>query len=282
LDAPRVIPSPYHPLHGFRLKLNRARAHAEALDSEVRAWFDRHPYEVFGEYEPGPPEQYAFKVRFLEAIPPELGIILGDFAHNARSALDHLAYQVVMAGNGGMDERTQFPIVVSPFNWGRQARRGLRGASDRHVAIIESLQPYHRPDLYGWHSVYGAIEDPLAVLARLSNVDKHRVLNATPAIITSIGWDFHPVQDVESIGSSQVRWDMLIDGGEMIRVDIVSAGPKPEIKLERSETVELRVQHRVDLGPDTYTLLNVRMKESVDAILERLRQILQIFVGEFR
>lgn len=271
-----------HPLHGFRLKLNRAKAHAESLDAEIQSWFDNHPYDVFGEYEPGPPEQYVFKVRFLEGIPASWGIVLGDFAHNARSALDHLAYQVVLDGNGGKhEEQTQFPLVVSPFDWAKQAKR-IKGASARHVEIIESFQPYHRRDLYGYYSVWAAIEDPLAVLSRLSNVDKHIVLNATPATISSIGWDLYPVRDIASIGSSHATVDILVDEGEMLRVDIVSSGPNPEVKLDREETVEIRVQHRVDLGPDAYTLLNVPLKESVDAIVGRLREIFKIFVGEFR
>ena len=44
----------------------RAQAHAESLGAEIEAC---HPYELFGEYEPGPPEYYVFKVRFFEAIP---------------------------------------------------------------------------------------------------------------------------------------------------------------------------------------------------------------------
>jgi hypothetical protein len=282
MPAPRRIPSPYHPLHGFRLKLNRAQAHAEALYAEVDAWFIRHPYEVFGEYEPGPPEHYVFKARFLEPVPSHWGIILGDFAHNARAALDHLAYQLVMLGNGGRhEERTQFPIVVCPFQW-RTRPKSLKGASDRHIAIIEAFQPYHRQDLYGWYSVWGAIEDPLAILNRLSNVDKHVVLNATPATIQSIGWETHIVRDIDTVGESEAPMGVLVDDGVMLRVDIVSSGPNPELKLNRSEKVEIRVQHRVDLGPDSYTLLNVPLKESVDAILSRLREIFKVFVGEFR
>ena len=164
---------------------------------------------------------------------------------------------------------------------GAQARRGIGNASDRHLAIIESLQPYHRRDVYGWHSVWSAIEDPLAVLNRLSNVDKHRVLNPTPAAISSIGYDVKIVRDVESIGSSDVPWEMLADGQEMLIVNIVSNGPNPELQLERRETVEIRVQHRIDLGPDHYTLLDVPLKETLDAILGRLREIFQLFVSEF-
>jgi hypothetical protein len=283
VTTPRPIPSPYQPLHGFRLKLNRAQAYAKALHAEVDAWFMRHPYEVFGQYEPGSPEKYVFKARFLELPPSEWGLILGDFAHNARSALDHLAYQVVMLGNGGMhQEQTQFPVVTEPGKWQQAAASRLKGASDRHIQIIESFQPYHRRDLHGQQTIWGAIEDPLAILTRLSNIDKHIVLNPTPATVQSIGWDIEIVRDIESTGLQEAPMGIVIDEGVVVSVGIVSSGPNPELKLNRSETMEIRVQHRVDIDKDSYTLLNVPLKESVDEILARLRKIFEVFVGEFR
>jgi hypothetical protein len=282
LTAPKVISSPYHPLHGFRLKLNRAQAHAETLNSEIDAWFKCHPYEVFGEYEPEPTPSYVFKVRFLEPVPSEWGIILGDFAHNARSALDHLAYQVVLFGTVGQHvDDTQFPIVMCPFAWEGRLKF-LAGATDRHIGIIESLQPYHRRDFEGWRWFWSAIDDPLAILNRLAIVDKHIVLNATPASVLSIGWDIEIVRDVAYIGQESANTGILMDGGDLVRVAIAPSGPNPELKLNRSERVEIRVQYRVDMGPDTYTVRTVQLKESVDAILTRLREIFQVFVSEFK
>ena len=227
----RPLHAHLHKLHGVRLKLNRAREHADDLRTEIDAWFARHPYEVYGNYEPGPPEQYVFRVRFMEPVPPTWAITLGDFAHNARSALDHLAYVVVMENNGGMDEWTQFPIVLAPCDWPKESIRGIGNASERHRGIIESFQPYHHPDLWGWKHGMAAIQDPLALLNRLSNTDKHRVLHATPAAIRSIGWDFDLVRDVESVGDHEIPFDFLFDGEVLMRANIVSNGPNPEVRL---------------------------------------------------
>ena len=224
----------------------------------------------------------AGKSEKLEPVPPEWGLLLGDFAHNARSALDHLAYRVVMLGNGIHREQTQFPILDVPWKWPETAAYRLGGASERHIGIIESFQPYHRHDSQGWHSGLQAIEDPLSILSRLANVDKHIVLNATPAAIRAIGYDIEIVRDVASVGSRQVKTGILVDEDVVVRVWIVSCGPNPELKLNQSEVVEIWVQHRVSLGKETYTLLNVPLKQSVDGILGRLWQIFEIFVGEFR
>lgn len=274
-----------HPLHSFRLKLNRAKAHAEALDAEIEAWMNRHPYELFGEYEAGPPEYYVFKVRFFEDIPPEWGILLGDFAHNARSALDHLAEALVVANTGQPGtSKTQFPIVVSPFDWPGQLYR-LEGVSERHVRMIESTQPYRRTGFQGWHTGPAALDDPLALLNRLSNVDKHRVLNATPATVRSITWDFKVIRDVSWIDANHIEipWEELKDGRELLKVRVAASGPNPEVELHRTETIEIQVQHRVDLSPDAYTIWSVNdpVQKATKDILGRLGRIFQAFVGEF-
>ncbi len=271
-----------HKLHGVRLKLNRAQTHAHALNREIDAWLGQHPYGVFGEYEPGPPEQYVFRVRFLDPIPPEWAIAVGDIVHNARSALDHLAYVVVLDNNGGADERTQFPVTLSPFDWTSQSRGCIGNASARHIELIEGFQPYNRTDLYGWHSFYSSIDDPLAMLTRLSNIDKHSVLHATPAAITHIRYAVVPVRDIKKFSTTEVQDGVLVDGGELLRVAIESKGPNPELKLQRSETVEIGVQYRVDFGKDGYVLQSKSLKETVEAILARLWEIFEVFVGEFR
>jgi hypothetical protein len=266
--------------------MNRAQAHAEALNEEIDAWLDRHPYELFGEYEPGPPEYYVFKVRFFEPIPATWGILLGDFAHNARSALDHLVEALIVA-NTGMEgsKKSQFPIVMNPCEWKRQLSR-LKGVSARHISIINALQPYQRTDSQGWHSGVIAIDDPLALLNRMSNVDKHRVLNAMPATIRQIAWDVTPINDIEWFDPNRIEipLEILIDGRELLKVPIITSGPHPEVKLDREETIEITVQHRVDLTPGLYALWTVNdpIQESMQDILSRLREIFKIFVGEFR
>jgi hypothetical protein len=127
----------------------------------------------------------------------------------------------------------------------------IGNASDRHKDIIESFQPYHRVDLYGHHSGWSAIKDPLAILGRLNNIDKHRVLNATPAAIQSIGYDIERVRDVASVGHAEVNHGPLLNGEEMVTVEITSNGPDLELRLTRDETVEIMVQYRVDLDDDS-------------------------------
>jgi len=209
--------------------------------------------------------------------------ILGDFTHNARSALDHLADALVRANGGTPTTQTQFPICVSPFEWPGQVRR-LKGASERHVSMIQAMQPYNRRDRYGWHTVWEAMGDPLAIVNRLSNVDKHRVLNATPAVVTGVTWDVKPVQDIGWVQKNMVEISdkSLEDGDVMLRFDVQASGPNPELYLERTDTVEIRIEHRVDLEGTRYAIVGGSLKDALKNIVGDLGNTFKIFVGEFR
>jgi hypothetical protein len=237
-----------HPLHSCWLKLNRANAHLETLQREIESWLAQKPYAVFGEYEPGTPDQYVFRVRFFAPVPPEWGVLIGEFLHNARSALDHIAWQIVSRGTSTPGRSTQFPIVLLEDDWTRESQRRLPGADSRHVALIEERQPFKRPALL--HTLSNARQltaagHPLAILAALSNEDKHRVLTTTPAAIRSIGYDLRAIRDVSAISADQdsVSFEPLEDGSEMIRVPITVSGQNPELELNRHETVEIQIRY---------------------------------------
>jgi len=68
----------------------------------------------------------SFLVRIREDPPAEWSAIIGDAVHNARSALDHLAFALVEANGGSADENTTFPITDKPEGYGDRLRRSLR------------------------------------------------------------------------------------------------------------------------------------------------------------
>jgi hypothetical protein len=157
-------------LEGIGAKLRRA---SEVLQS-IRE--EEAQYIVPGEYGPRVGIERSIPERggeggiacraFLEpGPPPRIGVLCGDVVHNLRSALDHLANALVVANGGAPKEGsggTQFPIHVG--GGVSVAHRPGPGASASAMWILEKVQP-------------GDITDPLAVLNRLSNVDKHRTVN---------------------------------------------------------------------------------------------------------
>jgi hypothetical protein len=280
-----------HPLHSFWLKLNRANAHLQTLQLEIETWLAQKPYAVFGKHEPGSPDQYVFRVRFFAPVPPEWGILIGEFAHNARSALDHLAWQIVSSGSASPGRGTQFPIVLLEEDWETEAARRLPGAQPRHLELIEERQPYKRTDLSKQQRMarvaeqFKAAGHPLAILAALNNEDKHRVLATTPAALRSIGYDVIAAHDVSAIDldNSQVSFEALKDDSEMLRVPITVSGPNPEVKLKRSETVEIAVRYRVEFPREGgYSETSGYVADTLGDILKEEWDIFEVFVNEFR
>jgi hypothetical protein len=112
---------------------------------------------------------------------PEWGLLIGDIAHNARSALDHLVWQLVILSGNRPTRDNQFPIFqVEKDYWEipkdhslSNRDRMLGGVSEEYRAIIDGIQPY---------TVAADGEDPsanfLARLSWLNNVDKHRLVHA--------------------------------------------------------------------------------------------------------
>jgi hypothetical protein len=167
-------------LDDIRLKLRRAEDHLNALSAEIRENVENHPITIRSQENPIDDSFSAF----LENVPEvkrEWGVMLGDFLHNTRSALDHLVCALVVVSGGTVRSRHQFPICDTPRDWERDVGRpprnsGRLGSIDpSHVAIIESMQPYQATT--GLPS--------LRILRDFSNADKHRLLHS--AVISSTG-----------------------------------------------------------------------------------------------
>jgi hypothetical protein len=114
-----------------------------------------------------------------EPLPASLPLIFGDSIHNLRSALDHLAWALVLANGGSPDESTYFPVrrtapdrpkqPSKPWSLGRALVPG-GGVTEQAAQLLDELQPYS-------HTAEG---QQLARLHSLDIWDKHRRL----AVIT--------------------------------------------------------------------------------------------------
>lgn len=151
-------------------KVARAEEHLVRLQRELASYITYEPGLITGYFEAdrqdakrGIREHINFK-----PLPHELGVTIGDIVHCIRSALDQLAWKLVVTpGN-----KTTFPIQDKPTSTDqhrRPAQPNISGVAGAYVrAILAELQPW-------WPN--GQIADPgtpLRVLRELSNNDKHR------------------------------------------------------------------------------------------------------------
>lgn len=166
-------------IRGVRMKLIRAEEHLGTLRAEFASYIESKPYQIVREPDRDPPTldpptMVTIRLKQWTAPTARWSVIIGDIVHNLRSAIDHLAWQLVKANNGTPrteQPRTQFPILLD-----RLTERGnvraieiAGGISPAATALVEALQPYNRVDDPTMH--------PLAILNELSNRDKHRQLN---------------------------------------------------------------------------------------------------------
>lgn len=164
-------------LTAVREKLARAKKKLDALSEEATAYLDPVPYRFVVETN-GYTE--AIVCRIDREPNPDWAHELAEIAYQARSSLDLLIRQLVI-DSGNTPGRTQFPIFLDRNDyvkkWGRESLRDkmLKGVATRHRRVVDDLQPYQRG-----RRVH---EDPLAVLATVSNRDKHNDIYTAVAAV---------------------------------------------------------------------------------------------------
>lgn len=158
-------------LSGVRAKIDRAKDQVVKLDAEIGVFIDGRPYEVITERNTNK-GQDVYRVRVRQDPPLRFGVIVGEVIHDLRSALDHVAWQLVP--NAKRTRSTGFPVFATDWWPGQKSEaaflRQTDGMSREARAVIERLQP-NQP---------GKPLDKDDVLYRMHEMnltDKHRVLN---------------------------------------------------------------------------------------------------------
>jgi hypothetical protein len=211
---------------GTALKLNRAEFHIKTLKESIDAFFESKPLEIVRGVNPDSNEVFGV-LRVKRECPPAWGILVGDFIHNLRSALDHLVWQLVIheTGNPPPTFDTQFPIFQTEAGYktrGEQVR--LKGVGANAKALIKTLQPF---------STGEGTNSPLWHLHELSNFDKHRRI----CLASAVTHDLH-VQGVagEIVGLMLAKQGKLQDGAILMGVRMA---PSNIPILERAKTVKM-------------------------------------------
>ncbi|HUF54607.1 MAG TPA: hypothetical protein VMR52_12665 [Dehalococcoidia bacterium] len=158
-------------------KLDRAKEHLAAFNDEFDAFLALPPYrvvphppspplEVGEDYVPSFPNLSIGIFRINHEPPMHLNLILGDYIHNVRSALDHLFWQLCLLEDPDTDEFGQFPIFARTDDGSMGRLKGTLKRVHPDAAItLKGMQPHNRRDGFRYAKLWQ--------LARLDNVDKH-------------------------------------------------------------------------------------------------------------
>lgn len=253
-------------LRGVEAKLARAREHlaefrAEtgtllesydgAITEEVRDGGAKHVYQLYGE----PP------------IPGHWSALVGDILHNLRCALDHLAWQLVLACGGEPTKNTAFPILLQKPDY--ETPDIPPGITHGFRQRIDQVQPYSSgvPDL--------------RILRHLNNVDKHRELLPVVTYVQTVSWsvpDHVEVNAVPNIIPSKAGGTVAVFNLDPPDVKRIDATFRFKVGLD---PISLESLHRLDADANPGFLLAGdlpnwalgTMTHFVGQIIERFRDV---------
>jgi hypothetical protein len=152
-------------LGGAFLKVQRAKKHIADLSEERIAFLGTNHYYGAPEFDVKT-NRTRFTLESVPDIPAEIRLLLGDAAHCLRTALDHLACELVRS-TGIVEPKVYFPICGSEQIYKAESAGKTKGMPDSAKQLIDRLNPYGG----GNHLLWG--------LHQLDIIDKHRLLLTT-------------------------------------------------------------------------------------------------------
>lgn len=209
-------------LDGIKFKLVRAEKHMNEVIAATRKYAEGNcTIALEKDFEC---QAFVQRIRLSPSASPEISAMAGDFFANMRAVLDYVVWEMVTANPPHKPgPSNQFPITSTPEGFAKQiARQRLRGVPQAAAALIERLQPYP----------YRAGDNPLSILNRLHNIDKHRTLN----VITVVADNTEVISQAGNfrliLGDEELR-DGTVFGG--IGIPFKMAAKLPHLESRHTE-----------------------------------------------
>lgn len=245
------------------MKLIRAQEHLGTLNAEFASYTESEPYRIVRELDDEDnPTLVTIRLNQWTAPTARWSVMIGDVLHNLRSALDHLAWQLVKINDGAPGRGTQFPIyadriLVKPD--GTEVVRDITiagGITPEAAALLESLQPYNR--------VEDPTLDPLFILNKLSNQDKHRTLNVY------LPWVAVAVSKVQT-GFLEALVPPRIHPGPFFHNSVIGEWPYPtgmNVQVELTPLVSIPITWATDESGQVVDLLAYLLEFVREGVIE--------------
>lgn len=280
-----------HPLNGPRAKVKRAKGQLITLQTAFQMLFKRYPYSVIVDKFDRKAGHYPLRIiGGPPALPDEWSVMIGEIAHNLRSALDLLVWQLALLSTPEPYRDTAFPIFsightkrrrngdFVPHFWGkRYGRRYLKSIDRRFWTRIEVFQPYKRENKRR--------QSPLFLLHELNNTDKHRLI--TVLVTTVGGMEFTGLVGGGSkfkVGvpiheNAKVGYVRPLPGNGAYVLDVSNGRPK--IKLQKEVQVNLDITPGIRFGDGCDAIKYLPVIRTLKRIVDEVSRVIESFAGEF-
>lgn len=238
--------NPDEVLLGVALRLVRARGLYEGLLEEIERVLTSPTEGRAGTNADGSFSSYYWPTAEPH---PGMSLMLGEFAHNARSALDNLVTALVVREGGTPNGHHKFPLSTHVNEWTGSvadlwpAEGPLAGVTREDLDLIHDVQPFHA-DAPACH--------PLALVGWVNNADKHQMLHAAIAY-TAPDADQRVLEVIPPTTQVEIIWTpprgtLLAPGDEATRYRFQGPVPNPfRVKLNWPLAVTFRDHKGRDL-----------------------------------
>ena len=201
-------------------KIVRAKYQLRDLEMRFAELAKSKPYRLVEKFDLRPGEKigdYRYIVEDVSLRKREWGVLIGELVHNLRSALEHTIYAAAKSPS----RDTQFPIFRTCVEWEKKSCAMIYSVPEKVVALIEEAQPYHAPD---------PSHHLLAILNRLSNYDKHRLLHTTALTLEEAAPGFRAIKDIAAVHEIELH-HRIEEDATLVRIAIEPDGPEPEMEM---------------------------------------------------
>jgi len=228
---------------GRWLKLDRGKEHLKALNVELETIFPRDgPAIALTSAFDADHQAWVVRTEDIQRVESNtLGTLIGDVVQNLRAALDYLVWDLSILDSGswpvdrkGRELRTQFPVCVK--------KTGPNGFDSPTVqtVLLDSISPSHKAEIERFQP-YVTGDNTLVLLVKISNEDKHRIIQAvletdlasSPLIMGKIDCDVVGSEGVLTVPYHRLP---MIQGAlkpntEILRLPLANVGPHPHVDV---------------------------------------------------
>jgi hypothetical protein len=204
-----------------------------------------------------------------EPMPLEMSLLAADVVHNTRVALDHVLARLKDHFGGDVGQGS-FPSWQTQALWQEKVvdqgkKSALHGLEKKAVDLVYAEQPLHRPT---------PAEDPLVILNKLDNTDKHRLLH--PAFVypgVDRGIDLIQVLAPKMLIRQDNAWTagQPLEDGTNLAVFMVRGEPRQVLRTRRDAPIGF-ASGPIDAPRTSYTDLINRVRGIADkavALIDR-------------
>jgi hypothetical protein len=239
-----------HPLAGCEAKLVRAQQNLKVLDDEIGNFLDSHnePIPRVSQLDPQTNRRVRWVIGSVDEPDLTLAAVIGDYIHDLRSTLDHLAFELSFRDTGGVIPNRQiaFPCCHTRNEWhGKRTQAKLYGINKTHRAMIYRAQPcYRRKDAPASpRAVDRRRRSALADLEEFWNHDKHRTLQPVASAPFHVHGEIIDIRDCVPTGSLHLEKSIfgrpLTEDTQVFWMPVRPTGPNPEVEMDFQVAVRI-------------------------------------------